>query len=61
MTFTSCEQWPQTKLMLGALREAVAKSLARERRRWCLNPLDLRLKAIPGRAAPYELQRGEGW
>jgi len=61
MTFTSCEPSPQAKLMLGALREAVAKRPERERRRWCLNPLDLRLKAIPGRAAPCELLPGERW
>lgn len=61
MTFTSCEPWPQTKLMLGALREAVAKRLEGEMRRLCLNPVDLRLKANPGWAAPYQLQPGERW
>jgi len=32
MTFTSCEPSPQAKIMLGALREAVAKSLERKKR-----------------------------
>lgn len=32
MTFTSCEPSPQAKVMLNALREAVAKSLERKRR-----------------------------
>lgn len=32
MTFTSCEPSPQAKVMLGALPDAVAKSLERRRR-----------------------------
>lgn len=61
MTFISCAPSPQAIAILDALREAVANRRGRGKRQWCLPPVDLGLKAIPGQAAPYELQPGELW